>query len=634
MKKSIFVFLLLTTFSFLPLYAQLYYPATIDEALKEGAHSVIRHEEVFFKVKSISEGTYHFKQVITILNEKSSDHIFRIDYDGDSKVGKIEATLYDAFGQKVRKIKSNEIRDYSSVSSFSIYEDSRYKRLEVKHNSYPYTIELEYEMQVKGIHFVTFNSWVIQGFLQSVEHATYQLEIPSDQGFQYRQSNFDGEPSIKEEKGKKIYRWEVKNLLAKKRVPYGPKVFDILPVLWLSPEEFKYDQYKGSMKTWADYGQFMNQLIEGRTELPDAFVSELKGLVADADTRKEKIDRLYRYLQTNMRYVSVQLGIGGWQPFEASFVSDKKYGDCKALSNFMYAMLKAVDIESYQVLITRGTLNYEVRQDFTNTVFNHMVLHVPAEDYWLECTSSDLPPNYLGSDNINRNVLLITPEGGKVVKTPNLTAEDNQENHKVVMLLKPDGSVEASVKVFASGASHEGYRRAERRLSQEEKNKWLTRISDLPSFTIQDFTIEASKTKPEAEVSYTLQIPRYAARAGKRLFVPLNAFNKWEYVPRVMKTRTQNVFIETSYWDRDEIILDIPEGFQLESVPVEEKRIESSMGHYDVKVFQRGKQLIMNRDFKLEAGEYPASEYHNLRQFFKEISKLDAMKVVLVEKKT
>lgn len=634
MKKSIFVILLLVAFSFVPLFSQLYYPATIDEALKEGAHSVVRHEEVFFKVKSISEGTYHFKQIITILNEKSSHHIFRISYDGDSKVGKIEATLYDAFGQKVREIKSNEIRDYSSVSSFSIYEDSRYKQLGVKHNSYPYTIELEYEMHVKGIHFVTFNSWVIQRFLQSVEYATYRLEIPSDQGFQYRQSNFDGEPTIEEEKGKKTYRWEVKNLLAKKRVPYGPKVFDILPVLWLAPEEFKYDQYKGSMKTWADYGHFMNQLIEGRTELPEAFVSELKTLVADASTRREKIDRLYRYLQTNMRYVSVQLGIGGWQPFEASFVSDKKYGDCKALSNFMYAMLKAVDIESYQVLITRGALNYEVRQDFTNTVFNHVVLHVPEEDYWLECTSSDLPPNYLGSDNINRNVLLITPEGGKVVKTPNLTAEDNQENHKVVMLLKPDGSVEASVKVFASGASHESYRRVEHRLSQEEKNQWLTRISDLPSFTIEDFTIEASRTKPEAEVSYTLQIPRYAARAGKRLFVPLNAFNKWEYVPRMIKNRTQNVFIETSYWDRDEIILDIPEGFQVESIPVEEKRIKSLMGSYDVKVFQRGKQLVMNRAFKLEAGEYPAGEYENLRQFLKEINKLDAMKVVLVEKKT
>ncbi|MBX2872749.1 MAG: DUF3857 domain-containing protein [Saprospiraceae bacterium] len=634
MKKSIFVILLLTSFSNIPLFSQLYYPAAIDDKLKEDANSVIRHEEVFFKVKSTSEGTYHFKQIITILNKKSSDNVLYIPYDKDSKVTEIKATLYNNFGQKVRKIKPSEVKDYSAIQDFSIYQDDRFKYLEVKHGSFPYTVEFEYEMNLKGMSFINFKDWYIQGFSQSVEYGKYQLEIPKDQEFHYEALNFDGTPKVREEKNKQIYLWEVKDLMAMEREPYGPRRFDVLPVLWLSPGEFRIDQYKGTMNNWNEFGQFMNKLIADRDELPSTLVTEVKSLVAHAKTDQEKIDLLYNYLQENMRYVSVQLGIGGWQPFDATYVSEKKYGDCKALSNFMKAILKAVDIESYPVLIANGNLDYEVTEDFTTPRFNHMVLHVPSEDYWLECTSPNFPPNYLGSRNSDRNVMLVTPDGGKLVKTPSLKAEDNQDNHKSVILLKPDGSAEVAVDIYASGSSHETYRGIQSGLSNEEKEKWLTKISDLPSFTIQAFSIEPSKMKPEVKVHYNLMVSRYAAKAGKRLFVPLNAINNWDYIPPALKERKHHVFRENAFWDRDEIILDIPEGYQIESVPVEEKRVEAPIGYYDVKVFQRGKQLVMNREIKLESGEYPANEYEGIRQFFKEVSKLDAMKVVLVEKKT
>lgn len=634
MKKSILVTLLLISFSSLPLFSQLYYPATIDDKLKEDAHSVIRHEEVFFKVKSTSEGTYHFKQIITILNKKSDDNVLYIPYDKDSKVTEIKATLYNTYGQRVRKIKPSEVKDYSAIQDFSIYQDDRFKYLEVKHGTFPYTVEFEYEMNLKGMSFINFKDWYIQEFAQSVEYGKYQLEIPKGQEFHYEALNFQGKPKVVEDKNKLIYLWEVKDLLAKEREPYGPRRFDVLPVLWLSPGNFRIGQYKGTMSNWSEFGLFMNKLIAGRDELPPALANEVKALVANTQSNQEKIDVLYSYLQENMRYVSVQLGIGGWQPFDAAYVSEKKYGDCKALSNFMKAMLKTVDIESYPVLIANGNLDYEITEDFTMPRFNHMVLHVPSVDYWLECTSTSYPPNYLGSGNSNRNVMLVTPDGGKVVKTPRLEAEDNQDNHKAVILLKPDGSAEVAVDIYASGSSHETYRGVQNGLSTEEKEKWLTRISDLPSFTIKEFSIEPSKIKPEANVHYNLMVSRYAAKAGKRLFVPLNAINNWEYIPPAMKERKHNIFRENAFWDRDEIILDIPEGYQIESIPAEEKRVESTIGYYDIKVFKRGKQLVMNRELKLESGEFPVNEYDNIRQFFKDVSKLDAMKVVLVEKKT
>jgi len=635
MKKSIVVVLVLVTLGVTPVFSQFYYPAlTIDKELTENAHSVIRKEINSFKVRSTSEGTFHFRQVITILKKESDDNVLYIPYDKDSRVTEIKATLYDALGTRVRKIKPNEIKDYSAIQDFSIYQDDRFKYLEVKHSSFPYTIDFEYEMNLKGMSFISFKDWYIQEFQQSVESGVYELEIPKDQDFHFEALNFNGEPQVATVKNNKIYTWEVEDLVAKKREAYSPKTFDVLPVLWLSPGDFRIGQYKGTMSDWNSFGHFMNQLIDGRDELPSSIVAEVKALVADATSDQEKINRLYTYLQENMRYVSVQLGIGGWQPFDASYVSEKKYGDCKALSNFMKAMLKTVDIESYPVLIKSGNLDYEIKEDFTTTRFNHMVLHVPSEDYWLECTSSSYPPNYLGSSNSNRNVMLVTPEGGKVVKTPALKSEDNQDNHTAVILLKPDGSAEVAVDIFATGSSHETYRGVENGLSKDEKEKWLSKISDMPSFSVQSFNIDPSKTKPEAKVRYELAVSRYAAKAGKRLFVPLNTINKWDYIPPKKENRKHNIFRENAFWDRDEIILDIPEGYQLESIPVEEKRLESALGYYEIKVIQRGGQLVVNRELRLRSGEFPASIYGEMRNFMKDISKLDAMKIVLVEKKT
>ncbi len=62
--------------------------------------------------------------------------------------------------------------------------------------------------------------------------------------------------------------------------------------------------------------------------------------------KRQKVFALYDYLQKNTRYISVQLGIGGWQPFPADYVATKRYGDCKALSNFMVALLKEAGIKA------------------------------------------------------------------------------------------------------------------------------------------------------------------------------------------------------------------------------------------------------------------------------------------------
>ena len=325
-----------------------------------------------WKCASPSEGLIRYRKVVSLLNDDSYAHLIVLGYDSDSKVKKLEATIYDASGEKVRKLAKDEVRDLAAVDGFSVYQDNRLKVLEANHHEYPYTLAYDYEMEVSGINFAFFPRWQIQEYRQSIEQSTFTIQMPPNIPLHFTALNIDLEPQILEDEEGKRYRWEVMGLEAIHKEPYSPPSSEILPMLLTAPGKFQIGQYQGSMSSWQDFGHFIQQLFGGRDVLPASLAEEVRGLVADKASDAEKLQVLYRYLQENMRYVSVQLGIGGWQPFDAKYVAENKYGDCKALSNFMKAMLQEAGISAFPVLITNGTMAYEVEERFT-TLYSIML---------------------------------------------------------------------------------------------------------------------------------------------------------------------------------------------------------------------------------------------------------------------
>jgi hypothetical protein len=136
------------------------------------------------------------------------------------------------------------------------------------------------------------------------------------------------------------------------------------------------------------------------------------------------------------------LGIGGFKPFPATFTENKKYGDCKGLSNFMQAALDGVGIKSYQALINRQSNGLPVDPDFPHNRFNHVILFVPLkqDSVWLECTSSSLDFGSLDVSTENKNALLITENGGVLVSTPASNSHSNIFSAYSKVMLKEDGS--------------------------------------------------------------------------------------------------------------------------------------------------------------------------------------------------
>ena len=141
--------------------------------------------------------------------------------------------------------------------------------------------------------------------------------------------------------------------------------------------------------------------------------------------KQEQIKILYHYLQDETRYVNISIKTGGLKPFPAAFVTEKKYGDCKALTNYMKAMLSHIGITSYYSKIFAADAVKNIDKSFPSQQFNHVILCVPFEKdtIWLDCTSKG-PFNYLGTFTQNRDAYIIKKNSSFFAKTPVLKFKD------------------------------------------------------------------------------------------------------------------------------------------------------------------------------------------------------------------
>lgn len=637
MKKYNLILILLCLFgniTFLLAQPKSYSTLSIPPELLKDADEVFRVDYMKINIENPKTATVQVKYVITLLNDESYASRQAVYYDKHTKINKISAKIYNATGKEVRKIKGKEFKDHSAISGSTIYSDSRYKEIELYHSSYPYTIEIEYSKTLKNIPFLP--SSYMQSYGTSIEHFEYIVEVASGYDINYKVINTELEPKIKQNDKAKIYTWRANNLPALKREPYAPYYQKIRPGIMIAPEQFQFDNYEGDMTSWANLGKFIYDLNKGRDEISPELSATIKELTANASTDKEKIDILYKYLQDNTRYVSVQLGIGGWQTFDAEYVEKNKYGDCKALSNFMKTMLKEVGVEAYQILIYSDRDDkVELFDDFAYPAFaNHVILNVPSENIWLECTSSDFPPNYIGYGNHDREVLMLSEEGGKVLKTPGFSLDQNCQANKASIVIDENGGAIIQQDMHFAGPRHDYYRYLSKNLSSEDMEKRFIENSDLPAFTVDKLKVKNSNHQPECTVEFDISIPRYASKAGKRIFIPLNKLNPYNKVPRKIEKRIHPVHVKNQSREKDVYHFTIPEGYELESLPKEAIKLESEFGKYHVSFSVNGNQVIYKRLFEIYSVELPAEKYDALRNFYKEVAKSDGVKMVLVKKRT
>ncbi len=611
-----------------------YAVSRIPEALLKNADAVLRLEELKFELQSLKEATFTNHYVITILNENGEDWAQLTEYyDKLRNVESVEGILYDATGKQLKKMRNKDLQDLSGVDDNSLMDDNRLKKHNFYYKVFPYTIEYEIVIHYKSTLF--FPSWVPAGAEKiSVEKSSITYILPQDYNLHYKTWNYKNEPVASTDKNKKILTWSVEAMPAIIKEPYAPDWHELTTYVAFAPSDFQVDDYKGNMNSWQDFGKFVYALKTGRDQLPDAMKQKIHQ-AADAITDpKKRIEVLYALMQSHTRYISIQLGIGGWQPFNASFVSNKGYGDCKALTNYMYSILKESGINSYYTLIRAGDGQGRINDDFPSQQFNHVILCVPLQKdtTWLECTSQTHPAGYLGSFTCDRYGLLVDETGGKLVRTPIYKLKENLQVRNVKAKLENDGTLKvlSASRYYAIQQDYlHGMLNA---LTKEKQKEYLQRQLDFSTYDINSFEyLENKSSMPSINEILDLTVRNYASITGKRLFIVPNIMSKTGQKLKADETRKYDIVLKTEYQDIDSAEIELPAGFDAESVP-QDVVVDSKFGKYTESIKLKGNIIFYYRNMQQYSGRFPAASYKDWVAFTDAIYKADRNKIVLVKK--
>ncbi len=214
-------------------------------------------------------------------------------------------------------------------------------------------------------------------------------------------------------------QYEANNIVAEKYEDYTPAT-KVFPRVMMGLENFNLEGVDGTAKNWKEYGKwFSENILIGTTNLSEEAKAKIKTLVGTETDPIKKAKIVYKFVQEKSRYVSVQVGIGGFKPMLASDVDRLGYGDCKALSNYTRALLEVVGVPSYYTELYGDRDIRDIEADFFSIQGNHVILCVPHKDesIFLECTSQDDPFGFQANFTDDRDVVVMKPEGGEIIHT-------------------------------------------------------------------------------------------------------------------------------------------------------------------------------------------------------------------------
>lgn len=628
LKYNIICVLLLTT---LILFAEkpAYLISEIPAPLKANAHTVYRNLKYDIEIKSENSATAKIVDVRSILNKNGEDNvIFRESYNPMNKLGSLRGWVYDENGKRIRSVSNDDAYDLSSMG-YSLYDENRVRILDPKCMTFPLTVKYECEFNLKQTLFLP--SINLNDYNTSYENIEFTITTPKNFGLKYREYNLPSGCVKTTVNDKEIYSWKLTNIPAKVHEPFSSHLLPNAPVIRVVPANFMVDDSKGSTASWKEFGKWANSLLVGKDQLPEATVTKIKDLTSNLKTDFEKVKAVYEFMQKKTRYVSIQIGIGGWQPFGADVVDRTSYGDCKALSNYTKALLSAAGVKSHYVLVQAGSAAGSIDTALVGSQFNHAIVCVPLNNdtIWLETTDQLLPCGYNSDFTDDRLVLLLDGENSKIVRTRVYSERENCINRRATVRLSADKTGQADVETNYIGLAYDDMRGIYVADDNLKKQKITEQIS-IPGFLLKNFTLEEVRSRtPSFRENLSLDIYNCINNLkGSVDLLPLNQINKFKGIPDKVRNRKNQVCIRRSYMENDTITYILPQNYETAGLP-EDINLSTDFGEYVASVRVKDKTVIYTRHFGVKKGIHTAEKYTDLREFLEKVSTFDEAMIEL-----
>ncbi len=567
---------------------------------------------------------------ILINNRAGTKHAeISIPYSGNNEVKNLQAVIYNINGQEIRKLKKKDITVETPWSNINFHSDKRLLSFNLIHTSFPYI--LKYEYSYISNNFISLTHWTPYVKKDvNVKNASLTIVHPKNNTINLFEQNIDSAKITKDEETI-TYTWKVKDYKYNKAEPFSPHYLNNSPYVVAIPKHFHFG-VKGESSTWKSFGNWECDLIDGLDNLTNEEKNKVLSITDTITSPREKIKALYHYLQDNTRYINVSLDIGGHVPHPATYVCTHKYGDCKALTNYMKAMLKAINIPSYYTTIYSGINPPWIKTDFPCEHANHVILSVPLKNdtIWLECTDKTAPFNYLGSSSQNRLCQLNKRNDTKLVRTPIHGLDGSLETYSTKISIRNHDDISFTSNGLLKGKLFEYFKGFDTYLTQSEKQDYidetrLMRKADIKSINIS----RPHRDSAFVNINLSGKINTLTESLGSKvLLYPFKAIS-FEMTP--IEKRTSDICVNYPINKKDTIIYEFESSISKVS-GLTENEIVTDFGYYKRSYKIRDNKLIINRVFQLKQEEYHISRYNDFYNFIQKSCYLDQKKSIITFK--
>lgn len=590
-------------------------------------HATLINQKTFYTIHSEESAELEEFYTIKILSEKGDMYGLFQDYtDKVRKIAEVNLIVYDASGKKIKKLNRGDGNEVGFNPSYEI-SDSKFFYIDPKYKSYPYTIEVHSKIKLSG--FTSFPTWTPRMFFNlGVQQAELIVSYPDRYRLKIKEEFVKGSTTISNEKN--VYSVTVKNLPSINKKMRYEDFYKQQPKVYVSPEKFVLDKSTGSNLSWVDFGEWFLALNSDSFKLKpktQTLIDSLKG-----KSTIEIIERLYEYMQNNTRYVSIQLGIGGFKSLPTEDVEEHGYGDCKALSTYMRNMLTIAGIPAYYVLVKAGKNTPDVLADFPSNQFNHVYLGIPlpSDTVYLECTSQITPANFTGTFTDDRNVLWIKPRESKIIRSRLYPHFQNVETTKGAITINEIGDADIVTETEHKGIFFDNIMIYKLASSDYVRDYNLKKFA-FGDFTISDFKINQPDPKKAIfNSTFHLKVNGHLKKVGDRMVLSAMFPNPLE--KHIDKDEMMKYYsIKRGFTLEDEILINMPNTFWIYSKP-EPVSIETKFGKYESLVEVNEGIIKLKRKVIIYKGEYTNESYNVFHEFYVKLEKLENRKLVLNSK--
>jgi predicted DNA binding CopG/RHH family protein len=575
----------------------------------------------------IEEKSFYFE-----VDDKQSDWMsdIKIPYNKSSKLDIIEAEVLNSRGEIVRKLSKKEIVTRSDISENSFYEDDMAKEFSLRNNVYPYFVRYTYRRTTGKFINVALWTPLLSGE-SGTGKASLKVELPGDYKVKIWQSgNLDFKKDSSD--GKYLFSWEAYNVIPVKKEVLAPPEENLIPKVYIVPGSFTYG-IAGKTDSWKTIGLWHEEINRDMDILPLSEQVRVTSLLDGISDKLEKMKKLYHYMQDNTHYINVSIDIGGLQPYPASYVCNNKYGDCKALTMYMKALLKFAGIESFYTTINAGNNAERIIKDFPSFQFNHIILCVPngKDTIWLENTSQTLPFGYLGPFTQNRYALVVNGSQSNLVRTPAMGLNDFQVSSFYRINPEISGRAVLHLERDFRGNDFINWLQISSEASEDERKEAVSDQLSLKNEVIKYELSHPLRDEPDIKLTADMKAENVLRNIGNSLvFVP---FNVKLYPFEKPEIRKYPLRINFPVNRVDSIVVELSSMYNYDAELPAAVKIETKYGSYNVNFIKEEGRVIITRHFILLSNDYPREEYDAFYAFIDSVTRSMKKSAIILNKK-